>query len=316
MAPTVLHSGAPKRPSLRSRSWTIAAIRRQRRSGDAEDRAQRFEGASVTLVAELHPEHVERHAVIRNGLPIGGEAESGLTIDEETYQPGRRHAIDARARPRDPQAPLKRRRPSGVIPWSGRRRPSSGAADSVLELAKHGEHTIAAGTAEEIDLLGRDETFPKDVDEATERRCSCALGSPRARRTLQRLFDVPAQFLVQVLPCPPELLDERIVGPGIDVVGREHARIASGGLHLGLQPLEILARVGRIGKRIHRLFQWNRADLLEAAPGRDSEVGGVRRELVDEQQPATTVVAPPSRLATDQREPAESSFGFTTILML
>jgi hypothetical protein len=51
-------------------------------------------------------------------------------------------------------------------------------------LAKHGENTIAAGTAKEIDLLSRNETFPKDVDEATERRCSCALASPPARRTL------------------------------------------------------------------------------------------------------------------------------------
>ena len=73
------------------------------------------------------------------------------------------------------------------------------------------------------------------------------------------------------------------------VVGREHTRITSSGLYLGLEPLKILTRVGRIGKRIHRLFQWNRPDLLEAAPGRHSEVGGVRRELVDEQQPATTV---------------------------
>src|SRR5688572_15908676 len=92
---------------------------RERRSGDAEDGAQRLEGASVTLVAELHPEHVKRHAAIRNGVPISSEAESGLTIDEDTNEPGGRHAIDARAGPRDPQAPLKRRLPSGVIPWSG-----------------------------------------------------------------------------------------------------------------------------------------------------------------------------------------------------
>ena len=175
-----------------------------------------------------------------------------------------------------------------MIPWSRRRRLSSGAADSVLELAKQGEHTIAASTAKEIDLLGRDQTLPKDVEEATERRCSSALRSPRARRTLQRLFDVSAQFLVQVLPRSPELLDERIVGPRINVVGGEDTRITSRRLHLGLEPLKVLTRIRRIGKRIHRLFQRNRADLLEPAPGRDSEVRGMRRELVDEQQPAST----------------------------
>ena len=112
-----------------------------------------------------------------------------------------------------------------------------------------------------------------------------AARSPHALTPVRRLGPVPRT----ILPCSPELLDERIVGPCINVVGREHTRITSGGLHLGLQPLKILTRIGRIGKRIHRLFQWNRPNLLEAAPGRHSEVGGVRRELVDEQQPATTV---------------------------
>ena len=125
------------------------------------------------------------------------------------------------------------------------------------------------------------------------RRRSAGARVPLGRRALAERFsasfDVSAQFLVQVLTHSPELLDERIVGPCINAVGREHTGITSGRLHLGLQPLKILTRIGRIGKRIDRLFQWNRADLLEPAPGRDSEVGGVRRKLVDEQQPATTV---------------------------
>ena len=198
-------------------------------------------------MAELHPEHVKRHAVIRDGLPISGEAESGLTIDEETNQPGRRHAIDARARPRDPHAPLKRRlRP--VIPVQGAGCLPVPPIRSSSWRSK--VSTRSRPALPKIDLLGRDETFPKDVEEATERRCSWCPWSPRARRTLQRLFDVSAQFLVLILPCSPELLDERIVGPCINVVGREDTRITSGGLHLGLQPLEILTRIGRIRKRI------------------------------------------------------------------
>ena len=93
---------------------------------------------------------------------------------------------------------------------------SARAADSVLELTKKREHTVAAGAAEKIDLLGRDQTLPEDVQKATEGRCSCALRSPCAGRTLQRLFDVLGQFLVQVLPRSPELLDERIVTTSAD----------------------------------------------------------------------------------------------------
>src|SRR5690242_10732364 len=94
---------------------------RERRSSDAKDRAQRLEGASLTLVTELDAEHVERDAVTRDGLPIGSETESGLTIDEVANEPGRRHAIDTRPRPRDPQARLKRRPPSRVVVLSRRR---------------------------------------------------------------------------------------------------------------------------------------------------------------------------------------------------
>jgi hypothetical protein len=85
---------------------------RKRRSLDAEDGAQRLEGAALTLVAELDPEHVERDAVLRNRLAIGSEAESCLPIDEAPDQPGRRHAIDAGTRPRDPVSRLKRRHSS------------------------------------------------------------------------------------------------------------------------------------------------------------------------------------------------------------
>ena len=163
-----------------------------------------------------------------------------------------------------------------------------GAADSGLKLAKQGENAIAASTAKEVDLLGRDQPLPKDVEETPERRCSSPLWSPRARRTLQCLFDVSAQFLVQVLPRSPELLDERIVGPRIHVVSGEDIGITSRRFDLGLEPLKILTCIRRIRKGIYRLFQRNRADLLEPAPGRDSQVRGMRRELVDKQQPAST----------------------------
>ena len=117
---------------------------------------------------------------------------------------------------------------------------------------------------------------------------SVAARLPHASTPVRRLGPVPR---MQVLPRSPELLDERIVGPRINVVGGEDTRITSRRFDLGLEPLKVLTRIRRIGKRIDRLFQRNRADLLEPAPGRDSEVRGMRRELVDKQQPASTVGA-------------------------
>ena len=236
-------------------------------------------------MAELDAEHVEWHAMIGHHLAVGSEAESRLSVDEAPNEPGGRHAIDARPRPRDPEAPLKRRHPFRVVRCGWSRR-AARTGDSVLELTKHREDTIAPGTAEEVDLLGRDQPLPKDVEQPTHRRCSRAPRSPSAARALQRLFDVSRQLVVRILPRSPELLDERVVRPCIDVVGREDSRITSRRLHFGLQPLEILTRIGRIGKRIHRLLQRNRADLLKPAPGRDSEVRRLGRKLVDEQQPA------------------------------
>ena len=165
----------------------------------------------------------------------------------------------------------------------------TGAGDSVLELTKHGEDTIAARTAEEVDRLDRDQPLPKNVEQPTHGWRPGALRSPGAARSLQRLFDVPRQLVVGVLSRSPELLDERIVGPGIDSVGCEDRRITTGRLDFGLQPFEILACVRCIGKGIHRLFQWNRADLLEPPPGGDPEVRGLRRELMNEQQPSPPV---------------------------
>jgi hypothetical protein len=226
--------------------------------------------------------------VIRHGFPIGCEAKSGLSVNEAPNQPGRSHSIDAWPRPRNPEAPLKRRHPSrgACFGWGWR---SARTGNPVLELTKHGEDTIASRAAEEVDLLGRNQTLTEDVEQTAERWRPRALRSPRAARALQRLFDVTREFVVDFLSHSPELLDERIVGPGIDVVGREDRCITSSRLDFGLQPLEILSCIGRIGKGIYGLFQRNRTDLLEPSPGRDSEVRRLRGQLMDEQQPAAMV---------------------------
>ena len=50
-----------------------------------------------------------------------------------------------------------------------------------------------------------------------------ASGSPGARRSFQRSLDVANEPGVGVLARLPELLDQRIIGPGIEAVGRDGA---------------------------------------------------------------------------------------------
>ena len=68
----------------------------------------------------------------------------------------------------------------------------------------------------------------------------------------------------------------------VDTARGEHARLAAGGPDLGLEPLEVLAGIGRVRQGVDRLLQRDGADLLQPAPGRDPEVRRLRRELVDE----------------------------------
>jgi hypothetical protein len=72
-----------------------------------------------------------------------------------------------------------------------------------------------------------------------------ALGSPSAARSLQRLFDVSAQFLVQVLPRSPELLDQRIDG-AVGQRGKDGQQIGDPGL-VDLVEDDLPARVGHRG---------------------------------------------------------------------
>jgi hypothetical protein len=106
-------------------------------------------------------------------------------------------------------------------------------------LTKYGEDPIAARTAEEIDLLDGDQPLPKNVEQPTEGWRPRAFQSPRAARSLQRLFDISRQLVVGVLSRSPELLYQRIVGPCIDIVGCEDSRLTAGRFDFGLQPLEI-----------------------------------------------------------------------------
>jgi hypothetical protein len=93
MTPTVAPSGAPKRPSFRSRSWTIRARQPYGSLLNAKQRAEGFERATLALVAELDSEHVERDGPVGKSFPVRGEVESCVRIDEAANEPRGGYAI-------------------------------------------------------------------------------------------------------------------------------------------------------------------------------------------------------------------------------
>ena len=189
-AATVPASAAPKRPSFRSRSWTMAAIRADRGLRDAEDRAQGLEGAAVGLVAERHAEHVEGHGVVGQRVTVGGEGEARGRVDESPDQPRRAHAVHARTRPGHPQA-------SGVggeVAGRGRAGCRLGvAARLVFECAEQGGDAVAAGAAEEVDPFEGGEPRAKALDQAAHGRLPRAAWSSRGVEPLDDSLDLLGQ---------------------------------------------------------------------------------------------------------------------------
>ena len=153
----------------------MAAIREDGGLTDAEDGTQGFERAAVALMAEIDAKHVERHAVPRDRLPIGGKAEAGVRVDEPSNQPRGGHPIDARPRTRNPEAFLIRRRvsePAGAGDVLG----SACVGCPALELVEQRDDAIAAGASEEIDAFDGGEALSEDVQEATDGWRTCAPG--------------------------------------------------------------------------------------------------------------------------------------------
>ena len=232
---------------------------------DHEDTAQRFECAAFPLVAEVDAEHIERNGIVRNGIPIRGEFETRLRIDEPANQPCRCHAIDSWARSGDPQPPA-------IVFAIGRsgclcHRGAFDLARRVLiEPLQECGDPVPAGAPEKIDVLDRGQPFSKDFQEAADGGCARAARPSSARRAFQDLLDVTSQYRVSLLPRAPKSFNQPVIRPGVDVVGRKHAHVSSSRLDLGLQPFEVFASTWRVWQRIHRLLDRDGSELLQAAP--------------------------------------------------
>ena len=280
-------------PALRRAEAVVLQIEVVHDRGEPRDRRSpmpksgtAFRTCSRRPVAELDAEHVERDAALRNGSRSAAKPNRAARsmkrrishADAMRSTPGRGRVTHRR--------PLIRGRSVGPLPSAGEAPAACRPRRSLLELREQRHHAVAPALPKKSMRFEGDEALAKDVEQAADRgraRAGCRRVPSAA---LQRLFDVSRQRQVRVLTRAAELLHQRVVGPGVDVVRGEDARVAAGGLDLGLQPLEVLAAYRAC--RAARTPPVSAGSRRAAAAGArsDPEIGRLRRQLVNEQQPA------------------------------
>ena len=124
------------------------------------------------------------------------------------------------------------------------------------------------------------------------RRASCAFAS--ARRSGGAIVaerrgegaELLGELLVILVARSVEQGPDLLVGEALDEPGLADDRLAAALHDLAQEPLEVLLRLGRRGQRVDGVLDRDRADALEPPPDLDPQVGGLGRQLMDQQQPA------------------------------
>ena len=109
------------------------------------------------------------------------------------------------------------------------------------------DDAISSRAAEKVDGFEDRQPLPEEIEKARDCRCAGAARSRRGAGASERTIQIVRERVIGVLPDPSELFHQRIIVPGVQAVSGEHACVAAGAVHLGLEPLEVLARRGRVG---------------------------------------------------------------------
>src|SRR5207237_8925226 len=107
------------------------------------------------------------------------------------------------------------------------------------------------------------ESLSEDVDPSADSGGTSSTPSPRAACPFQHVANLKRELRVRLLSRPSELLNERIIRPGINVVGREHTGVTAGALHFGFQPFEVFTGTGVVRENIDGLLDRNGPELLQ-----------------------------------------------------
>ena len=111
----------------------------------------------------------------------------------------------------------------------------------------------------------------------------------RGQVLAQRIGQRPGVLDEHIIVCFPRRVEQGanlLIGQAIDQAGLADHGLAAAFTDLFQHPLKILLRLLIRGQRIDRVFDRHGAERLQAAPDLDAQIGGLRRDLVDQQQPA------------------------------
>ena len=99
------------------------------------------------------------------------------------------------------------------------------------------------------------------------------------------LLHGPDEGAIVLVAVAAEGFTQVVARDGVDRRGLKHRRLSAAGDNLGPHPLEVLAGLGAVRQRIHRVLHRDRAQLLHAAPGPHAQAHRTRGELVHQQEP-------------------------------
>ena len=109
---------------------------------------------------------------------------------------------------------------------------------------------------------------------------------PLARQDAGELTGLPGDLLVIRVARSPEHLLELLVGEPFDQARLDQRGVSTPFDDLTQDPVEVLEGLVAGGQRVDGVLDPDRAEALEPAPDLHPEVAGLRRDLVDEEQPA------------------------------
>jgi hypothetical protein len=256
--------------------------------GDTESLRQHLERAARTLVCEVAVVGIEGQGLLWRACIRSREREPSLRVDAFPNQPRGRHAIDARSRPRHPEATpkrpyigdltLRRCRCRAVVP------PISRCQASLQSRQRRGG-LVTARRSEEVDGPNVRETLLHHSGHALDpsptrpaKECIRGHGFDGIRRR-------PNQLVVVGLSGHAKGLLQFVVGPGVHPVRGKDGGLPAERGDFGLHPGKVLLRRRRVRQRVDRAFHGDGAELLESPPDPHADVRGFRRQLVHQQQP-------------------------------
>src|SRR5919198_773102 len=252
---------------------------------ETQPRHENLEGAEVALVRELGLEHVESELAALGTVSFSGhELEPRVRVDDAPDQPGARDPIDVNALPGDPRAATKIFDPlTGSCSDSSPTHPRLEAGEQTLRC-------LPTRRAEEVDgdHFREAPVQPGDLCLDLSAPVFRNLGTARdgISNSASFLRDLP---VVRVTRGVEQRLDLVVPKP-VDEGSFAQRRIAAFPDDLAQDPFEVLASLVASRQHVDRVLDRDRPEGLEPSPDLHPEVRGLRRDLVDQQEPGAVAV--------------------------